>query len=73
MPLEERRARHQALLAVVTDYDVDRWQREFLTALRGDKGHTHELENLSTLARWPSRPRTPELKEFAPIRQSSAL
>ena len=35
MPLEERRARHQALLAVVTDYDVDRWQREFLTALAG--------------------------------------
>ena len=26
MPLEERHARHQALLAVVSDYDVDRWQ-----------------------------------------------
>jgi len=36
MPIEERRARHQALLAAVLDYDVDRWQREFLTALRGD-------------------------------------
>jgi trehalose 6-phosphate synthase len=36
MPIEERRARHQALLAAVLDYDVDRWQREFLAALRGD-------------------------------------
>ena len=36
MPIEERRARHQALLAAVVDYDVDRWQHEFLAALRGD-------------------------------------
>ncbi len=36
MPLDERRARHQALLAAVGEYDVDRWQREFLAALRGD-------------------------------------
>src|SRR5258708_9328816 len=36
MPIEERRARHQGLLAAVLDYDVGRWQREFLTALRGD-------------------------------------
>jgi trehalose-6-phosphate synthase len=38
MPLEERRARHHALLAAISEYDVDRWQREFLTALRGDGG-----------------------------------
>ncbi len=36
MPIEERRARHQALLAAVLDYDVDRWQREFLASLRGE-------------------------------------
>jgi trehalose 6-phosphate synthase len=36
MPLGERRERHQALLAAVLAYDVDRWQREFLAALRGD-------------------------------------
>jgi trehalose-6-phosphate synthase len=36
MPSEERRARRQALLASVLDHDVDRWQREFLAALRGD-------------------------------------
>jgi trehalose 6-phosphate synthase len=34
MPLDERRARHQALHAKVCEYDVNRWQREFLTALR---------------------------------------
>jgi trehalose 6-phosphate synthase len=66
MPLEERRARHQALLAVVTDYDVERWQREFLTALQGGNGNTHELENLAALGRWPSRSRVRELSEFAP-------
>jgi trehalose 6-phosphate synthase len=36
MPIEERRARHQALLAAILDHDVDRWQREFLAALGGD-------------------------------------
>jgi trehalose 6-phosphate synthase len=36
MPLEERRERHQASLAAVHDYDIDRWQREFLATLRGD-------------------------------------
>jgi trehalose 6-phosphate synthase len=36
MPLEERRERHAALLSAILDYDVDRWQREFLAALRGD-------------------------------------
>jgi trehalose 6-phosphate synthase len=36
MPLDERRDRHQALLAAVLAHDVDRWQRDFLAALRGD-------------------------------------
>jgi trehalose 6-phosphate synthase len=36
MPLEERRARHQALLAAIHEYDIDRWQHEFLATLRGD-------------------------------------
>jgi hypothetical protein len=37
------RARHKALLAAICEYDVDRWQREFLTALRGDDGVSDEL------------------------------
>jgi hypothetical protein len=36
MPLKERRARHEALFAAVCEHDVDRWQREFLAAVRGD-------------------------------------
>ena len=36
MPIKERRARHQALLAAVCDYDVDRWQRQYLATLWGD-------------------------------------
>ena len=43
MPLEERRARHRELLAVVCEYDVDRWQREFLAILRGDDGARNEF------------------------------
>jgi trehalose 6-phosphate synthase len=43
MPLEERRARHKTLYAKVCEYDVNRWQREFLTALRGGPGReTHQ-------------------------------
>ena len=38
MPLEERRARHEVLYAKLCEYDVNRWQREFLTALRGGPG-----------------------------------
>jgi trehalose-6-phosphate synthase len=56
MPIEERRARHQALLAAVLDYDVDRWQREFLTALRGDDVMaTFQLRGAPTSAR-PQKP-----------------
>jgi trehalose 6-phosphate synthase len=54
MPLEERRARHQALLAVVSGYDLDRWQREFLTALRGENGSSHDLQNLPAITHSPS-------------------
>ena len=72
MPLEERRARHQALLAVVTDYDLNRWQREFLTALRGDNGSTHELQNLPAITRWPSRSRMRVLSEVSPAGHSGA-
>ncbi len=39
MPLDERRARHQALHAKVCEYDINRWQREFLTVLRGAREH----------------------------------
>jgi trehalose 6-phosphate synthase len=38
MPPEERCARHRAQRAEVCEDDVNRWQREFLTALRGGPG-----------------------------------
>jgi len=57
MPLEERRARHKTLYAKVSEYDVNRWQREFLTALRQGREHESfqsdssngELPNLNTI------------------------
>jgi trehalose 6-phosphate synthase len=56
MPLEERRARHKTLYAAICEYGIDRWQREFLTALRGGREHERfqsnafngELTNLET-------------------------
>jgi trehalose-6-phosphate synthase len=45
MPLEERRARHRTLYASICKYDVDRWQRQFLTALQG----LPERENLQSV------------------------
>ena len=38
MPIEERRARHEALYFKVCEYNVNRWQQEFLTALQGGRG-----------------------------------
>jgi trehalose 6-phosphate synthase len=57
MPLEERRARHEVLYAKLCEYDVNRWQREFLTALRRGREHESfqsdssngELPNLDTI------------------------
>jgi trehalose 6-phosphate synthase len=38
MPLEERRVRDKALFASVCEHYIDRWQREFLQALRDGDG-----------------------------------
>jgi trehalose 6-phosphate synthase len=54
MPLDERHARHEALYAKVCEYDVNRWQREFLAVLRGEDERfqsdtsNSELTNLET-------------------------
>jgi trehalose 6-phosphate synthase len=44
MPLAERRARHDSLYTSICEYDVDRWQREFLTALR-DRRERESLQS----------------------------
>jgi trehalose-6-phosphate synthase len=36
MPLEERRERHAALLRANSEHNVDKWQTDFLDALRAD-------------------------------------
>jgi trehalose 6-phosphate synthase len=45
MPIEERRARHEALYAKVCEYDVNRWQQEFLTALGAGPGFRSYASN----------------------------
>ncbi len=73
MPIEERRARHQALLAMVSAYDVDRWQQEFLATLRGDDDAAHELPAPGAITnRRRPRPKSTYPDVVAP-RFSSAL
>ncbi len=68
MPLEERRARTRRCTPTVCEYDVDRWQREFLTALRGGPGRETHQPHASDgkLPTWtPSAPvsrRVPKLR-----------
>jgi trehalose 6-phosphate synthase len=45
MPIEERRAQHEALYAKVCEYDVNRWQQEFLTALGAGPGFQSYASN----------------------------
>ena len=66
MPIEERRARHQALLAAVCNYDVDRWQQEFLSALRGDNEVKSEFPAADTMTnRRRTRPKSAVLTAVA--------
>jgi len=59
MSLEERRARHQALLAAICEYDVDRWHREFLATLQCDDGVRNEFSAPVSMA--GPRRGTPEI------------
>jgi trehalose 6-phosphate synthase len=43
MPLEERRERHAALLRVNLEHNIDKWQKDFLDALRGDDPTAEEI------------------------------
>ena len=66
MPIEERRARHEVLYAKVCEYDLNRWQREFLTALRGARFQCSngELANLET-----SGARVAPIDQLAEVRE----
>jgi trehalose 6-phosphate synthase len=75
MPIEERCARHQALLAAILDHDVDRWQREFLAALRGgdDVMGTFQVRGARTRPRrqWPEIAYSgPSAVRLNPVRKS---
>ena len=56
MPIEERRARHESLYAKVCEYDVNRWQREFLTALQGGRGG-ESFQSYASNGEPPAEPR----------------
>jgi trehalose 6-phosphate synthase len=65
MPLEERRARHEVLRAAISEYDVERWQREFLAALRGDDSVRDEFPV-------PTSPTIPRRGRLASTHQGTA-
>jgi trehalose 6-phosphate synthase len=43
MPLEERRERYSALLRGIVENNVDKWQRDFLDALRSEDRTAEEV------------------------------
>jgi trehalose 6-phosphate synthase len=58
MPLDERRERHAALLHHLLENNVDKWQRDFLDALRIEDGTAEEIQTVmqkSDLNRPPAR------------------
>ncbi|HKM72362.1 MAG TPA: trehalose-6-phosphate synthase, partial [Stellaceae bacterium] len=44
MPLDERRERHAALLNGILENDVDKWQGDFLDALRSQDRSAEEIK-----------------------------
>ena len=44
MPLDERRERHAALMRGILENNVDKWQREFLDALRSEDRTAEEIQ-----------------------------
>jgi trehalose 6-phosphate synthase len=57
MPLEERRERHAALLHGVTENNVNKWQKDFLDALRSEDRTADEIRTAMQMPK-PNRPRT---------------
>src|SRR5271156_1225700 len=56
MPLEERRERHAALLRGILENNVNRWQMDFLDALRGENRVGEEIRTVMQMTK-PNRPR----------------
>ena len=54
MPLDERRERHATLLQGIIENDVNKWQKDFLDALRNEDltaAETRSATEMSTLDR----------------------
>jgi trehalose 6-phosphate synthase len=59
MSLEERRERHAALIAAITENSIDKWQKDFLDALSGEDSALQEIQTAiqTTLGNLQERPR----------------
>jgi trehalose 6-phosphate synthase len=57
MPLDERRERHAALLHGIVENDVNKWQKDFLDALRNEDRPAEEIRTVMQMST-PDRQRT---------------
>jgi trehalose 6-phosphate synthase len=45
MSRDERRERHAALMTAISDYSIDKWQKDFLAALSNEDSALEEIQN----------------------------
>src|SRR3984957_6955667 len=66
MPREERRERHAALMAAITENSIDKWQKDFLDALSNENRALEEIQTAiqTTRADLQERPRTRTISQL---------
>jgi trehalose 6-phosphate synthase len=68
MPIEERRRRHQALFAGICEHAVDKWQRDFLSALTGEDWLARAATHLRS-----AQMAQPSARPSRPLRRATAI
>ena len=66
MPLEERRERHAALMAAISENNIDKWQKNFLDALSNEESALQEIQNAiqTTRGNIQERPRAASISRM---------
>jgi len=66
MSRDERRDRHAALMAAITENSIDKWQRNFLAALSNEDSALEEIQNAiqTTEDDLQERPRAPTINQM---------
>jgi trehalose 6-phosphate synthase len=65
MSRDERRERHAALMTAITEYSIDKWQKDFLAALSNEDSAREEIQNaIETMQDVGERPRTATISQM---------